>query len=176
MLLPTACNSSRRAPTVFSFNHVSEQQGDYGSWEQFSRAVREVWEIYAKSRAPEFITRLALRTINQFHLGQEPGEALLVSDYFAFRPLWDGEKLGDAGGFQTRMAFRQDNGATLLISQETAPQDGSNTVLLDIDTFFDNLRLPARNDEVWQKAQELRDIKNRAFEACLTDKTRELIR
>lgn len=163
----------------FSFNHVSEQQGDYGSWEQFLSEVRKVWEIYANSRAPEFVTRLALRYINQFdldHLGQTHDEPLLLSDYFAFRPLWDGDKLGDAGGFQTRMAFRQDNDAVLLISQETAPQEKRTVVLLDIDTFFDALRLSAGGREIWNKAQELRDVKNRAFEACLTDKTRELIR
>lgn len=160
----------------FSFNHVSEQQGDYGNWEQFSQEVKEVWDLYVKYRVPQFVTRLALRYINQFHIGSARGEPLSVSDFFAFRPMWDGEKLGDAGGFQTRMAFRQPNDAVLMISQETAPQEDKNTVLLDIDVFFDNLRLRVQDAEIWPRAQELREIKNRAFEACLTDKTRDLIR
>ena len=161
----------------FSFNHVSQQQGDYAGWEEFAGEVAQVLEIYLKQRAPQFVTRLGLRYINQFLLSETPGEPLEVADFFVFRPTWDGETLGDAGGFLMKMAFRQPNEAVLLLSQETAPHEGSNTVLLDIDAFFESLRLPAEdNAEIWRRAQMLRETKNEAFEACLTEKTRSLIR
>ena len=161
----------------FSFNHVSQRQGDYGSWGQFSGEVAEVLALYLRHRAPQFVTRLGLRYINQFLLSESPGEALEVGDFFVFRPLWDGQTLGDTGGFQMKMAFRQPNDSLLLLSQETVPDEGSNSVLLDIDASFENLRLPAAQEtEIWRRAQELRETKNEAFEACLTDRTRDLIR
>ena len=161
----------------FSFNHVSQQQGDYKGWESFAQEVESALSFYMKNRAPHFVTRIGLRYINRFDLSATPDEVVTISNFFDFHPLWNQQSLGEANGFQMKMAFHQKNEALLLISQETAPDESGEIVLLDIDAFFENLRLPAQETgELWRRAQELRVIKNNAFEACLTEQTRNLIR
>ena len=160
----------------FSFNHVSQQPGDYKGWQEFEREVKPLLDIYFRHRKPTGITRLGLRYINQFDLSETPDETVTLSDFFRFHPLWDQSALGDANGFQVKMAFHGENESRLLISQETAPQEIGETVLLDIDAFFEDLQLPAQDtDEIWRRAQQLRVLKNRAFNACLTPQTKDSI-
>jgi uncharacterized protein (TIGR04255 family) len=50
---------------------------------------------------------------------------------------------------------------------------GFVSIVLDIDVFRE-YQSPANEDETWSTLDRIRDIKNEIFEACITDKTREL--
>ena len=69
-----------------------------------------------------------------------------------------------------------DLNALLVLNEALMPPPDPNvvSVLLDIDLFCEE-PLPDNEDGLWALFEEMRDRKNQIFEACITDKTRELI-
>ena len=55
-----------------------------------------------------------------------------------------------------------------------APRPDFISTLLDIDVFVQSDSIDETT--AWSTIERLRDEKNRAFEACITDKLRELIK
>ncbi len=66
--------------------------------------------------------------------------------------------------------------AQVLINQTVIPpaREGVVSVALDIDLFRIE-DVPNSEREIWECFEHLHDSKNQIFEACITDKTRELI-
>jgi len=54
------------------------------------------------------------------------------------------------------------------------PRPGIVSVVLDLD-FFRTDEIPETEEGLWALFEELRVKKNVVFEACLTDKTKELL-
>jgi uncharacterized protein (TIGR04255 family) len=55
------------------------------------------------------------------------------------------------------------------------PRDNVASVLLDIDLYRDT-DIPTEDEAIWAIFEQLRVRKNEAFEACITDAARKLIR
>ena len=157
----------------FSLNSLSP----YTTWEDFVGEARQGFETYVKVRQPQLVTRLGLRYVNQFNWTSQEGEAIDLGDFFALSPTWNNDLLGDAEGFKLQMAFSYPEiEATLLLTQATTASEGEIGLSLDIDVFCEGLRLnPINSQELWDKAKQLRDLKNQVFEACLKNPARELI-
>ena len=69
----------------------------------------------------------------------------------------------------------RDIAALLVLNMAMVPPARENVVsiVLDLDIFRVD-SVPQNEDELWLYFEQLRIAKNKAFEACLTDATREL--
>jgi uncharacterized protein (TIGR04255 family) len=69
-----------------------------------------------------------------------------------------------------------DLGGMLVISEAFGGTTAPDTVpiVLDLDLYVENLAV--KNDgDLWDRLEQFRKRKNLYFEACITDRTRELI-
>lgn len=64
-------------------------------------------------------------------------------------------------------------GFTVNSCQVPSPIIRTASFLLDID-IYRCANLPQENEEIWALLDRIRDQKNRIFEDCITDKSREL--
>ena len=89
------------------------------------------------------------------------------------------EGLGDSmSGFlmQVQLVSGESQTATNLTAAIVPPaQPNTISVVLDIDVVKRE-DVPQDDDALWAMLSQMRDIKNNAFEACITDAYRELIR
>jgi uncharacterized protein (TIGR04255 family) len=149
----------------------------YETWERLRDEARRLWDIYRESVKPTRITRIAVRYINQLIL---PGERAEPEDYFKTYPYLTPDlprELRDFGPFVMSLQLPQpDLKGTLVINEASAQPKRPDTlsIILDIDLFVEQ---PEIDDEesLWGLFQRLRERKNLYFEACITDRTRELI-
>jgi uncharacterized protein (TIGR04255 family) len=157
----------------FSLNSLAP----YTTWEDFVSEARQGFEAYVKVRQPQVVTRLGLRYVNQFNWTSQQGEVITLGDFFALSPTWNHASLGNAEGFNLQLAFSYPEiEATLLLTQATIASEDEPGLSLDIDVFCEGLRLDTSDSqELWRRAEQLRDLKNKVFEACLKDPARELI-
>ena len=120
------------------------------------------------------VTRLAVRYINRLDL---PGEHAELKDYFRTTPEVSPELPQTMNGFFLRVHPLEALGGQLLINQTIVPPVKPNTaaVVLDIDLFRDT-DVPQDDNDIWDYFECLHERKNEVFEACITDRTRELIR
>jgi len=149
----------------------------YETWERLRDEARRLWDIYRGFAKPTRIKRVAVRYINQLNF---PGERVEPQDYFKTFPSLTPdlpEELRDFGPFVMTLHLGQpDLRGTLVINEASAQPKRPDTlsIILDIDLFVEQ---PEITDEesLWGFFQRLRDRKNLYFEACITDRTRELI-
>lgn len=145
----------------------------YENWEKFREEAKTLWKSYKKFFEPGLIQRLAVRYINQIQF-PEPLEKF--SDYFNVQPQAQ-LKLGRQAQFLMQIQYILEKvNAKLLLNVALLPQQqkGFTSVTLDFDIFCDQ-EVPQEEGEIWKFFEELRSIKNEAFEECITDKTRKLI-
>jgi len=72
---------------------------------------------------------------------------------------------------------QQDLEAMLHLNQTLIPPPTLNlvSVVLDLDLFCKD-NVPSEDQEIWKRFEILRTRKNEVFEACITNKTRRLIK
>jgi len=154
----------------FAFSRLAP----YDRWESMCAEARRLWEIYRSTLRPIKITRIGVRYINRIDVPTQ-GTGINLDDYFETAPRIASSLPQNLTSFFMRLQIPIE-GAMLLISETTALPPGPNIIstLLDIDVFAqgDNLN----GDGVWQDIERLRNEKNRAFEACITNKVRDLIK
>lgn len=151
----------------------------YQTWELLRDEAKRLWQIYRDHAKPNKITRVAVRYLNQFNF---PDTRIEAEDYLNTYPqlaseLPDG--LRDFGHFLMTLRIPQHDLKGMLILNEALAmkQTIKDTVpiILDLDLFVVNPTI-ASDEGLWDLLETLRKRKNIYFEACITDKTRELIR
>ena len=155
----------------FTFNRLAP----YNSWEEFSSDARSLWEIYKDICRPEFVTRAAVRYINQLNIPiTGPIE---LQDYLKTIPeIASGMPQKTLSSFFMQLQIPQEDLNCVLIINETLapPTPGFVSVILDIDLF--RQQVWQSNDEaIWHFLDQLRERKNQVFRASITEKTEELI-
>jgi len=150
----------------------------YDRWEVLRDEAYRLWAIYKKACEPLLVTRAAVRYINRFDL---PSTRVELQDYFKLYPHEpQGLKYNDIHHFVVQTQMRQpDIEATAILNQATVPPVSPDmlSVLLDIDLFREQLNWEAsRDDMIWDYVEKLHARENEIFEACITDKAREVIR
>ncbi len=150
----------------------------YQMWGKIRDETQRLWNIYRQLARPTKVTRLAVRYINQFDF---PGKRVEPEDYLKTFPELSRElpsALRDIGPFVMRLPIPQpDLGGVLVLTEALAPLQKPETVsfIFDIDLFVENLEITDESG-LWDKLEQLSERKNLFFEACITDKTRELIK
>jgi uncharacterized protein (TIGR04255 family) len=153
----------------FSFSKLRP----YESWEPFRKEAMELWQIFAGVTQPVRVQRLGLRTINSLRL------PLPFNDFKEYLLTGPDVAPGIPGGlsqFYMQLNVPQPGGeiATIISSLEAQQIDADSvTVIFDIDVYIAEVFQP-QADEIWQKFEVLRQIRNRIFFNSLTDKAKEL--
>lgn len=155
----------------FAFSRLAP----YQNWEAFRDEAYRLWTKYRERIKPIDIIRLAVRYVNRFDV---PGNQIEIKEYFRTMPEISPDLPQIMNGFFLRVTIPQDDlKATLLINQTIVPPaaPGVTSVVLDVDIFRE-IDVPSEEDPIWDYFERLRERKNCVFEACITEKARELIR
>ncbi len=154
----------------FTLNRLAPYLG----WEALRDEAHRLWKIYRERTKPRRVTRIAMRYINRFDF---PGTGIDLKDYLRTSPEVSPQLLQPLASFLMQLAIAQPEIKATLLLSETAllpPAPNISSIALDIDLFRTD-DLPADEAKLWQLFEDLRRRKNEIFEACITDKTRELI-
>ena len=145
----------------------------YERWEPFRDEAHRLWDVYRSVANPKKVVRLAVRYVNRLNLPLPFGD---FKEYLKTVPEVSPELPQGLAGFFMQLAIPQEDIKSVALLNEaiiepTVPNTVS--VVLDIDVFRTD-DLPYGEDGVWAFFETLRDRKNEVFEACITDRAREL--
>ena len=145
----------------------------YSSWKEFRAEAHHRWTRYRDIAQPNGIRRAALRYVNRIDV---PAPLTNIEDYLRTYPSIAAAlpQMTDGYFMQLGIPFEK-IGARALITETIIPpaREGFVSIVLDIDTFRE-YPAPTSEEEAWQLLEQLRDLKNEIFEACITDKSRGL--
>jgi uncharacterized protein (TIGR04255 family) len=146
----------------------------YRGWEPFRDEARRLWQIYRQVARPRQVLRVALRYINRFDL---PSPVVEMKDYLRTCPEVSSDLPQQLAGFSLQLDIPQpDIKGTLVLREWTIPPPapGVASAILDIDLFRSD-EVPQDDAGLWALLETLRTRKNKVFEACITNRTREVI-
>lgn len=151
----------------------------YETWGKLRDESKKLWNIYCDTLHPTSVTRLAVRYINRIDLpppiddlkewiltGPEiaPGLPQQLAGYF----------------FKAHLPFKQPLGFVNItqkvgVNEKERPDDISDKIplIFDIDAFLHMDTDPSSN-EIWDRLEDLRTIKNNVFFESITSKTEAL--
>ncbi|HTK08433.1 MAG TPA: TIGR04255 family protein [Ktedonobacteraceae bacterium] len=153
----------------FTFNRLAP----YTHWEELRDNARYVWGIYMHVCKPTVVTRIATRFTNRFEL---PGPIVDLKDYLQTSPeVAPGLPKTQLSDFFMQLHIPQEE-CMLIVTEASAPpaNPGTFSIILDFDLFREQI-WKSDDEEIWHFLEKLRLLKNSAFEANITDKTRGLI-
>jgi len=145
----------------------------YGSWEPFRDEARRLWDVYRSVAKPVKAIRLAVRYINRLDIPLPLGD---FKEYLRTVPEVSPDLPQGLAGYFMRLAIPQDDIKSMVLLNQTIIEPAAPNVVsivLDID-IFRKVELPTEEEDVWSFFEKLHLRKNDVFEACITDKAREL--
>jgi len=150
----------------------TSQLAPYTGWDDFFARFERDWKIWKRHIGFNTISRIGVRYINRIDVPQE--RKIILEDYLNIFPTVP-EFLGsiNAYGVQVNTALA-DIKCNLLLNSGAVPSPifGTQSFLVDIDISQD--APPQSDNDIFELLRLIRDRKNSLFEACVTDKAREL--
>ena len=147
----------------------------YERWEPFRDEARRLWDVYRKAVEPCEIGRVAVRYVNRIDIPLPIGD---FGEYLRTVPEVSSDlPQGLAGYFMHLVIPLSDINCLCVLNEAIVEPTAANvvSVVVDIDVFR-TANLPDDEDGLWSLFEELRVRKNSVFEACITDKARELFK
>ena len=126
---------------------------------------------------PRQINRIGVRFINRIDIPATNNLGIDLDVYFHVAPRVPPELPQVMSTYFVRLAVPFESPGGVLILTLTAippPATGLVSALLDIDAVVQDIQMDALT--AWRTVNDLRDVKNAAFEASITDAARELFR
>lgn len=154
----------------FTFSRLAP----YECWEKFRDEAKRLWSIYESLTNPKTIVRLAVRYINRLDIPLPVGD---LKEYLRTFPEVSADLPQGLSGYFMQLQIPQDNLGAILVLNETIvppPVPDIVSVLLDIDIFKEG-NVPNNEVEIWGFLEQLHKLADEVFEACITERTRELI-
>jgi len=145
------------------------QLAPYTKWDDLRDLAKSVAGTYFANAGSRSITRWALRFINKIEVprGAELGQ------YFRVAPFLQPDFPQALEGAFLRFVIPYE-GARVILTQVSGEVSSSSSdriaVILDIDAFKVG-PIPSEGDALWASLEQLREIKNKVFFGCLTEKT-----
>ena len=155
----------------FTYNRLAPYLG----WQKFSSEARRLWDVYRDVTKPVRLKRVAARYINRIDI---PAPLVELKDYFRTGPEVSPALPQSMAAFFVQVTLPVEELKALVTLTETMaqpPRPGITSVVFDLDLFRTN-ELPTDEAGLWELIERFRDWKNKIFEACITDKIRELIK
>jgi uncharacterized protein (TIGR04255 family) len=147
----------------------------YDSWEPFRNEAKRLWTVYCSVARPVKVTRLAVRYINRLDL---PLPVADLKEYLRTVPEVSPDLPQNLAGYFMQLRIPQEDISSVLVVNQTIidpVKPGVASVVLDNDIFrTDDFGI--NETEIWDFFEVLRKRKNDVFEACITDKARELFK
>lgn len=146
----------------------------YPGWEEFSRRIATAFQAYQTAAAPAGVRRIAVRYINRIEIRSE---TVRLGEYLTVAPRLPDGVLANIRTFVTRLeSLYEDQPIQLILTianaEPSAP--GTAALLMDIDVFQEWSSDPLPLGEVLGVVEELKRREREAFEALITDSSREL--
>lgn len=150
--------------------YQSPECGEQGGWEEFRWRTAAALQAYRSVAAPIGIQRVSVRYVNKIIVPKDAE----ISDYLLCA-LPQVDRLPDSVlGVASRVEYRYEDGAHLILSQGTAHDpSGQLAVLLDLDVVWES-KSHLELDRAEEMVQSLRDREREAFEAVITESAREI--
>ena len=148
----------------------------YTGWQELYTRAQADWLIWKKIIGPLKLARIGIRYVNRIDIPLNSETGIRLEEYFTVYPQAPENQITSLSNY-----FMQINAGTteenfgILINTGSVPSPLINhaSFALDLDLFRD-ISLPQRDDELWSMLSEMRIIKNRTFESCITDRTRRM--
>jgi uncharacterized protein (TIGR04255 family) len=159
-------------PNIFNVSRLPP----YPGWEAFRLGARQQWDQWKRIVGYQKIVRIGVRYINRIDVPPTGRMSLDVEDYLTFHLTLPKIDLPPMSNFtvHARMPLGSDDCDVALNSGATpSPLIGHASFILDLDLSREK-EVPQRDDDLWALIERMREHKNRIFEACITDKAREL--
>lgn len=159
----------------FTFSRLAP----YRNWGSFEAEALRLWERYREVARPVTLTRLAVRFINRIELPDT--KAIDVEDYIRTHPQVSPDLPASLEGYLMQLQFAMPQYAarlTLIQSIVSDAQSGRLGIILDNDIVKElaaKIEADDFSDELRSWLLELKAAKNDAFEASITERTREMI-
>jgi uncharacterized protein (TIGR04255 family) len=154
----------------FTFSRLAP----YDCWENFRDEAQRLWDIYDQAVRVEQVHRIAVRYVNRLDIPLPFDD---FKDFLRTVPEVSSDLPQGLSGYFMQLQMPQvDVGAMAIISQAMMPPQVPDcvSVILDIDIFQEQLTFSGSN--FWESLERLHAQLDVVFEACITDKTRELIK
>ena len=156
----------------FTFSHLAP----YTEWGNLRDEAKDAWKVFCEECHPKFVTRVATRAINRIEI---PSGKIEPEDYFHLcAKIPKGIPQDVTGMFLQLQMPQSDIGAVALVNHALVDNPAPNQIsfLLDLDLFRQQTQIEPGADELWELVEQLHERRNDLFEACITDRTRELIK
>ncbi len=149
----------------------------YPSWQKFLPLIKRGVDVYRDVVSPKGINRIGLRYINHIEI---PGQNINLEDYLEIRPFVGLNLPQDFGPFVIGIQFPYENARDILNLQLSSLPKSTNSedaasVILSLDYFLARPKEVAF-DEVFRWVEVAHMRIEDVFEACLTDKLRQLFK
>jgi uncharacterized protein (TIGR04255 family) len=145
----------------------------YPNWEDFYPRIQRAFQSYREVSKPTGVRTITIRYINRVLI---KATSFDLNEYFTIAPKPPPSTPLTTFGFLSRIeSMYQDQPirlATTLASTD-APE-GTSAFLLDLEVARSWLEEPLPLEEAMASVHELRERERDAFEACITDRTREV--
>jgi uncharacterized protein (TIGR04255 family) len=147
----------------------------YLGWAVFRPRVVSAIEAHQKISPNARVTRIGVRYMNRIVI---QGETLDLSDWFTSSPTVPQQVGPSLAGLMSRVETVYDDGARLAITLANVPHDVAkeHAFFLDLDLWSNPTEPMLLSEEVFKVIELLHDRESKAFEAMITNKTRELFR
>jgi uncharacterized protein (TIGR04255 family) len=152
---------------------IMSQLAPYPGWDQFFGRFCRDWDIWKKSVGYRKIIRIGVRYINRIDIPSS--DPVVYEEHFLNVYPHIPEVLGPVMQYAVQAQLPiVDIGCNLTLNSSVVPSPllGHRSFVIDQDIGKDNP--PQNDDDIYNVLNEIRVIKNRVFEACITDRAREL--
>lgn len=158
-------------PDLLTVNHLKP----YPTWEVFKPLILDNLKKYIEIAQPKGFKRLGLRYINKIDI---PAKSIELSDYFNYYPYLPKELPQKHGAFSVRVEIphEENRDHILLTFGHTIPEKpGELSFLLDLDYV---MILPEKVaiEQAGEWLEQAHEVIEKTFEACITDKCRNLFK
>lgn len=157
----------------FTFNKLRP----YSNWETFSAEAKELWERYVALARPASVQRIVLRYLNRIAL---PLPVRDLRDYCLLFPDLPAALPQGMSEFFLRVTIPVPDApcvsSVTLTFDPPAPGTAVLNLIFDNEAAYALGSLNIDTEAIWSKLAALRDLKNKVFDASLTEATKKLFR
>lgn len=158
---------------------VCSRLAPYFGWEGFQASIEKAWAALRRHHiGPVDAARVGLRYVNRIDIPVREGAVLNVEDYLNFLPRSPqqfGMPMLEYLVQAQRPIGTDDLFFNIISSTVPSPLINMTSFSLDLDVYR-QINIPKREEELWALISRMRDHKNFIFEACITERARELFR
>ena len=149
----------------------------YAGWEAFIGQAQRNWAVWKKIVGWQEVVRVGVRYINRIDVPNPADKPVPIDEFLVFRPIFpifEGSQGVDSFAINSSLPIANSKFRLILNAGLTAsPLVKTTSFLLDLD-ISQEAELPKGDNALWSLIDQIRKVKNRVFEASITDSARRL--